>query len=150
MEITKELATQIVTAIYEVVKRDINFIDPDGRIIGSSDQKRIGDFHQAGAYAAKEKKRMIVDEEHPFEGARPGINYPIFLENQVLGVIGITGDPKELDAYGFLITKITEVFLKEQKLNEELLSKDRALQYLIQSLIHGDLKDPERMKDLME
>ena len=70
MEITKELATQIVTAIYEVVKRDINFIDPDGRIIGSSDQKRIGDFHQAGAYAAKEKKRMIVDEEHPFEGAR--------------------------------------------------------------------------------
>ena len=150
MEITKELAAQIVTAIYEVVKRDINFIDPDGRIIGSSDQKRIGDFHQAGAYAAKEKKRMIVDEEHPFEGARPGINYPIFLENQVLGVIGITGDPKELDAYGFLITKITEVFLKEQKLNEELLSKDRALQYLIQSLIHGDLKDPERMKDLME
>ena len=59
MEITKELATQIVTAIYEVVKRDINFIDPDGRIIGSSDQKRIGDFHQAGAYAAKEKKRMM-------------------------------------------------------------------------------------------
>lgn len=150
MEITKELASQIVTAIYEVVKRDINFIDPSGRIIGSSDRKRIGDFHQAGAYAAKEKKRMIVDEEHPFEGAKPGINYPIFLENQVLGVIGITGDPKELDAYGFLITKITEVFLKEQKLNEELLSKDRALQYLIQTLIHGDLKDSERLKDLIE
>ena len=27
MEITKELAAQIVTAIYEVVKRDIIFID---------------------------------------------------------------------------------------------------------------------------
>ena len=86
MEITKELAAQIVTAIYEVVKRDIKFdLIRDGRIIGSSDQKRIGDFHQAGAYAAKEKKRMIVDEEHPFEGARPGINYPIFLENRGIG-----------------------------------------------------------------
>mgnify|MGYP000532608332 FL=1 len=41
------------------------------------------------------------------------------MDQQVLGVIGITGEPDVVSQYGFLLTKICEVFLKEYGLNEE-------------------------------
>ena len=42
MEISKKLASQIVEAVYEVVKKDTNLIQPSGLIIGSTDRSRIG------------------------------------------------------------------------------------------------------------
>lgn len=149
MEISHKLAAQIVTAICDVVKKDINLIDISGVIIGSTDARRIGQFHAAGAAAVRGNSPVIVDELHPFEGARPGINYPIFLEDNAIAAIGITGDSTELSPYGFLITKITEVFLKEQKINEELSSKHRALHYLITSLIYNDVKNRSQINALL-
>lgn len=150
MEITKELAAQIVDAIYEVVKKDINLIDASGVIIGSTDQSRIGDFHEAGAYVVAHNEAVSVDDRHPFRGAKNGINYPIAIDGKVLAAIGITGNPEMLKAYGFLIIKITEVFLKEKQLNEEKLDKNRALHYLITSLIYGDSRDRLQLDALIE
>lgn len=149
MEISKNLASQIVEAVYEVVKKDTNLIQPSGLIIGSTDSSRIGTYHAAGAYAIKQGIPVYVDPEHPFQGARGGINYPIFLDTQAIAAIGITGNPEELKAYGFLITKITEVFLKEQKLNQEMLSKDRALHYLITSLIYNNIPNQTQFDALI-
>lgn len=150
MNISKALASRIVDAVYEVVKKDTNLINPSGIIIGSTDKKRIGTFHAAGAYAASHGVPVFVDTDHPFKGAKDGINYPIFLENNAIAVIGITGDPEELKPFGFLITKITEVFLKEQQLDQELLSETRALQYLITSLIHGSIRNQDQLEHLLE
>lgn len=150
MEISSTLASQIVHAVHEVVKKDINLINPDGIIIGSTDPQRIGVFHAAGAHAVRNAVPVFVDEEHPFEGARNGINYPIFLNDTPIAAIGITGSPGELKAYGFLVTKITEVFLKEQQLNEEMMSETRALHYLITSLIRGNIQNFRQLEPLME
>ncbi|QDW72575.1 hypothetical protein FND36_00065 [Lachnospiraceae bacterium KGMB03038] len=150
MEISKALAMQIVHAIYEVVKKDTNLISPSGMIIGSTDPDRIGSFHAAGAYALETASPVFVDESHPFQGSKSGINYPIFLDGTPIAVIGITGQPKELKSYGFLITKITEVFLKEQQLNEEMLSESRALQYVITSLIYQNIQNMEQLTLLLK
>ena len=90
MEVSKTLAAQIVHAVYEVVKTDTNLISPSGHIVGSTDPDRIGSFHAAGAYAAKTGAPVFVNEAHPFEGAKPGINYPIFLNHAPIAVIGLT------------------------------------------------------------
>ena len=150
MEVSKTLAAQIVHAVYEVVKTDTNLISPSGHIVGSTDPDRIGSFHAAGAYAAKTGAPVFVDEAHPFEGAKPGINYPIFLNHAPIAVIGLTGDPEALKPFGFLITKITEVFLKEQQLNEEMASESRALHYLITSLIYDRIQDPDQFQLLLD
>lgn len=150
MEVSKTLAAQIVHAVYEVVKTDTNLISPSGHIVGSTDPDRIGSFHAAGAYAAKTGAPVFVDEAHPFEGAKPGINYPIFLNHAPIAVIGLTGDPEALKPLGFLITKITEVFLKEQQLNEEMASESRALHYLITSLIYDRIQDPDQFQLLLD
>lgn len=149
MEISKKLAAQIVDAVYEVVKKDTNLISPSGRIIGSTDHARIGTHHAAGAHAIASGSPVFVDDAHPFEGSRAGINYPIFLEERAIAAIGITGDPQELKPFGFLITKITEVFLKEQQLNQEMLSESRALHYLITSLIHDNIENQKQLDGLI-
>ncbi|MGL6201653.1 MAG: CdaR family transcriptional regulator [Lachnospiraceae bacterium] len=149
MEISSQLANQITAAIYEVVKNDINLINQDGIIISSTNPKRIGTFHQAGAESIRSGQPVIVTADNTKEGTQRGINYPIFLEDAPIAAVGITGNPDELHQFGFLITKITEVFLKEQQLNEEMISESRALHYVISSLIHGDTKNHKRIESLM-
>lgn len=149
MQISKKLASQIVIAISEVVKSDINLINSSGMIIGSTDEKRIGTFHAAGYQAVHTGLPVTVDGRHPFAGAKAGINYPIILAGSPLAAIGITGCPDDLEQFGFLITKITEVFLKEQQLNEEMLSESRLLHYLITSLIYDNMQNPKQVEDLL-
>lgn len=150
MQLSDGLANQIVHAIHEVVKRDTNLIAPSGKIIASTDPDRIGTIHTAGAFAVQKGLPVFVDEAHPFQGAKPGINYPIFLDHTPIAAIGITGPPEELKAYGFLITKISEVFFKEQHLSEEFLSETRAIHYLVTSLIYNNIQDPSRLRLLLD
>lgn len=150
MELSKQLASQIVNAVYEVVGNDINFINASGIIIGSTAPQRIGTYHEAGCQAVKSGHLVLVDKEHSFRGAQDGINYPIFLNGTPIAVIGITGNPEELKQFGFLVTKITEVFLKEQQLNEELLSENRSLHYLVTSLIYDNIQNPRQLESLLD
>lgn len=150
MEISRQLAAQIVSAVYDVVGSDINLINASGVIIGSTNPKRIGSFHEAGFRAIQEKRPVFVNSRHQFKGTHEGINYPIFLEDSPIAVIGITGNPDELKQFGFLITKITEVFLKEQQLNEEMLSESRSLHYLITSLIYDHIQNPKQLEVLLK
>lgn len=150
MEITPNLAGQITAAVSEVVKNDINLINQKGIIIGSTRPERIGSYHEAGARAIETGSPITVDQDALYEGTHKGINYPIYFENNPIAAIGITGNPEELEKFGFLITKITEVFLKEQQLSEEMLSENRSLHYIITSLIHSDIKDPDRLHTLLE
>ncbi len=150
MELSKQIAEQIVKAVYEVVGNDINLIDASGFIIGSTDKNRVGTFHEAGYAAVENQKPVYVDKQHVFQGAKNGINYPIFLEGVPIASIGITGDPSKLAQFGFLITKITEVFLKEQLLNEELLSENRSLHYLITSLIYDHTQNLKQLDFLLK
>ena len=150
MEISKNLADQIVNAIFEVVHKNTNLIDPYGIIIGSTDTERIGTYHAAGAYAIEHGVPVFVDKAHPFQGSKNGINHPIFLNDRAIAAIGITGEPEELKQFGFLITKITEVFLKEQEIDREMASRSRALQYFITSLIYDNIRNPHQLDALMK
>lgn len=150
MELSKQLASQIVKAIYEVVGNDINLINASGIIIGSTNAGRIGTFHEAGYEAIKSRTPVFADDDHNFKGTQNGINYPIFLEGTPVAVIGITGKPDELKQFGFLITKITEVFLKEQQLNEELLSENRSIHFLVTSLIYDNIQNQKQLENLLE
>ena len=150
MMLSKQLACQIVEAVHAVVGNDINLINSSGIIIGSTNQQRIGTFHEAGYEVVKTGVPISVEEGHRFQGALNGINYPIFLEETPIAAIGITGNPEELKRFGFLITKITEVFLKEQQINEELISEKRSLQYLITSIIYDNIQNTKQMELLIK
>lgn len=130
------VAMQIVIAISQVVEKDINFINKEGIIIASTNEKRIGTFHEIGYKVVKSKETMMIDKDDVFEGTRKGINYPIIIDQQVIGVIGITGEPKKLMKYGFLASKITEIFIKEDQLMATYESRKKLIQHMMNKCIY--------------
>ena len=147
VRITDELAQQIVDSAKAVIGWNINFIDRHGRIMASTDEKRIGTYHKVGAAAARLRQVQTVHENRPEDGVSKGVNYPIIMDRQVLGVIGITGEPEVVSQYGFLLTKICEVFLKEYGLNEEAFSEQEYRSRQVMALIYHDRDTMQQMAD---
>lgn len=143
------LGQQIVDAVREVVDQDINFINADGIIIASTDAKRVGGFHEAGYEVAHKRKMIIVSEDEAFEGAKTGVNYPIIIEGQVMGVIGITGEPRKIMKYGFLASKITEIFIKEAQLMGSYESRKTMIGYFMNLCIYEKAVKAQVIKDMM-
>ena len=90
MFISEAAACSIVREIREITGRNINIMDQDGVIVASTDPQRVGQRH-AGACQVLEQglASLVVQEDEPRpDGARRGINLPICLDGQTVGVIG--------------------------------------------------------------
>ncbi|MGL4735837.1 MAG: CdaR family transcriptional regulator [Cellulosilyticaceae bacterium] len=143
------LASQIVDAVGEVVDKDINFINPMGMIIASTDSSRIGAFHEIGYEVAKSRKMIAVSGNESYEGTKMGVNYPIVIGQEVFGVIGITGDPKQVMQYGFLASKISEIFIKEARLLGSIESRKTMIGNLMNLCIYEVDAKAEIIHDMM-
>lgn len=150
LNINKNLAQEIVDAVSTVVDRDINFIDKNGIIIGSTKKERLDLFHEAGYEAIKTGNYITVEREEQYKGSKEGINYPIKINEVPIGVIGITGNPKEVSKFGFLITKITEVFIKEQQLNYKYEVDKQKIRYVVKSLIYNEIESRNDIELILE
>lgn len=113
MEIDPHIASTIVENIKGAISHDINFFDTNGHIIASTDSSRIDTDHAAARLAARTRQSVAVDAEHPFAGARDGINVPVMHGDSVIAVIGITGNRAEVEPFGNVIKKMTEILVRE-------------------------------------
>ena len=143
-------AQEIVDAVKEVVDKNINFIDINGIIIASTDKERINTFHEAGYKCICSMKNITVNEDNEYKGAKKGINYPILINNNAIGSIGITGNPDEVSRFGFLVTKITEIFFKEQQLNYKYEADKHRINYVVKSLIYDSVEDKKEIETILE
>lgn len=149
-KISSNLAQEIVNAVKEVVDKNINFIDKNGIIIGSTDKNRLNTFHQAGYNAIRTLTNVAVEDNDEYEGSKKGINYPIKINNNAIGAIGITGDPSEISKLGFLVTKITEVFIKEKQLNYTHELDKQRIGHVLKALIYNDIEDRHEIENILE
>lgn len=120
MKINTGLAQEIANKVMKVIPYNVNIMDEIGLIIGSGDQKRIGTYHQ-GAVAAIEQE-AIVSIYDTKGGAKPGVNIPIHFRNQIIGVIGISGDPTIVNPFAELVRITAELLI-----NQEFLFKERRI-----------------------
>ncbi|QRG68078.1 CdaR family transcriptional regulator [Brevibacillus choshinensis] len=143
MKLKKFLADKIVSRTMEVTQLNINVMDKDGIIISSSDDKRINTFHEAArqVIASGEEIVLTASESRKWTGTRPGINMPIFFDTEIVGVIGISGSPREVIPFGKAVRMMTEMMLQQAYLTEQMAMEERSLNFLIQDIISGTL-DP--------
>lgn len=148
--IGKDLATQIVQTVKDVCGQDVNFIDASGTIFASTDEKRIGTFHEIGQKVARTGTPIEVDTDNDYLGTHKGINLPIYHNYALLAVIGITGAPDEVRKYAHLAERITRLLIRERELGA--LSKNQAEQrhYLIDALIRNDTSNQDYRNHLLE
>lgn len=150
MNISKNLAKQIVEAIKQICGYDINFIDKEGIVIASTDENRIGNFHEAGQKAIKTRSTIIVENINTYLGVKKGINIPIFINDIPIAAVGVTGEPKEVSKYIFLSTKITEIFLNENLLKENLSNKTNQIDYIMQTYLYNQKEKFIYAKNLLK
>ena len=140
-KIDRELAEQIVNTIKDVCDHDINFIAPSGIILASTDSSRVGTFHEIGQQAAASGSVLEVTEDNNFSGTKQGINLPLYHNEHLLAVIGITGIPDKVRSYAYLAERITNLLIREQELNQ--YSRADKKHFVIQSLIRNETDNQE-------
>lgn len=125
MHISKTSAKEIVDEISRLVKQNVNLMNEQGIIIASCDKERIGQFHEGAFKIITEKlDEYYINDERSTETARKGLNLPLELDGEIVGVVGITGSYDEVINQGRLLKKMTEILLQEHRRSyHQLLDK---------------------------
>lgn len=134
MKISSTLAQKIVNKLKATLNHQVNFINMDGFIIASSDKNRIDTFHEGATIVIKTKKQLFIKYDGQYEGTKAGINLPIYFENEIIGVIGLTGS-HEIEKYAQILKSMTEILIKEAYLNVASFQKRFKQRLLIESLL---------------
>ncbi|MCH1983047.1 helix-turn-helix domain-containing protein [Ruminococcus sp. OA3] len=122
MLLSRQNAQRIVQELNDVISHKINMMDDAGIIVASSDPERVGEYHEgAGRILKLGKKELIVHRDGEYDGCKEGVNYPIVIQGQTIGVIGITGPHREAVKYGQIIQRITGILLREMLIKEQKL-----------------------------
>lgn len=141
MYISKRSAVYIVHEISKIIGQKINVMNDKGIIIASSDMERIGSLHTAARELVETGLQEIVvksDSEYP--GARPGTNLAINFQNEIVGVIGVTGPYQEVAKYGQIIKKMTEILILDQYYTEQREIDNRIIDRYLHEWMFGDTK----------
>lgn len=113
MNLDPQIAETIVTNLKDVINHEINLFNTTGTIIASTDRSRIGTTHEGAHLAIETQRTVSIDSEHQFRGARNGINVPVMFQGAAVAVIGITGERAEVEPFGNVIKKMTEILIRE-------------------------------------
>lgn len=113
MDLDPQIAETIVANLKDIIQHEINLFDTTGTIIASTDRTRIGTSHDGARLAISTRDTVCIDSEHEFKGAKHGINAPVLFNGSVVAVIGITGERTEVEPFGNVIKKMTEILIRE-------------------------------------
>lgn len=130
MILSQSLAEKIIMEVRKVLKENVIVVGKDGIIMASTDPVRIGTFHE-GAYnvvQSGEKLDIHAEDVKRLKGVKQGVNLPIRFNNDVIGVIGITGVPNEVSHHGDLLRRMTELLIQENYVREQMEWRERSLQ----------------------
>lgn len=142
MYISKEVARDIIKEIRPFINFNINIMDGTGLIIASTNENRENTHHEGAKRLINEHlDSLIVEEDNLYEGCMKGINLPIYFANQVVGVIGITGEPAETIKYGQILQKMTEMLIYENFNSIQRINKENSNLLLVNDIIHGNFQD---------
>ncbi|ABI39587.1 transcriptional regulator, CdaR family [Shewanella sp. MR-4] len=143
----QHIAKQIVSRTMKIIGHNINVMNGQGVILGSGDPKRIGSTHEGALLAIAQNRNVELSEEvaSGLHGVKPGINLPLHYQGQIIGVIGITGDPAELTHYGELLKMTAEMIVEQANQQDQLQWENRQREEFILQLIKAQTDDDEQL-----
>lgn len=120
MLISVKQMQNIVEELEGIIQKNINIMDEKGCIIASSDPSRIGTYHSGAQQVISEKlDELVICDQDEYAGAKNGINLPIIIEGEIVGVVGITGVKEEVQTLGKIIQKMTKILIMDNYQNNQ-------------------------------
>jgi carbohydrate diacid regulator len=145
--LTHSLAQEVAEETAAVTGLGILITDQAGIVIGSSDPKRVGTFHEASVdvVRTREPATHTAKQASALRGVRPGLTAPIVVDGQAVGTVGITGSPARVRRFGPVVRRHTEILLEESAALQTRLLRERAIEDLLHDIAsyNPELVEPE-------
>lgn len=141
-----KIAQEIVNATMTVINnRNINIMNTDGIIIASGEKSRVNTFHKGAFDVIKTGKTIDIYPEHvhEYEGAKEGVNMPLVINNRVIGVVGVHGNPDEVRIITKLVKTYVELAVDQSLISEDLKAVKDLKSQLIRKLIYDNASNIE-------
>lgn len=118
-ELDRALAQDIVDRAMAILPCNVNVMDSQGLIMGSGEPGRVDSRHEGAQLVLSNRRIVEIDSQLALclKGVQPGINLPLMHDEQLIGVLGLTGEPEKLRTYAELL-RMTAEMLVEQKCRE--------------------------------
>lgn len=135
-KLSKKQAQTIVDRMMKDIPYNINIMNHTGIIIGSGNPKRIGSVHHGAVKAIKQGHTVEINEDEEF--AKKGINVPIDLNGEIVGVVGISGEVAETKPFGNLLKSAVILLINQSIALEKETSKNSLKQEFFHLMINVD------------
>ncbi|HEO8420680.1 CdaR family transcriptional regulator [Niallia sp. FSL W8-0635] len=118
MKLSKQIAEKVAKEMMNIIPYNINLMNEKGIIFGSGDKKRIGTLHKGASKVLVTQKIYEVYMEE--ESMKPGVNEPIVINDEIIGVIGITGHPDEVRPFSKLVGATAKLLIEQESVNKKM------------------------------
>lgn len=135
-EMTHNQAQTIVDRMMKDIPYNINIMDRTGKIIGSGNKGRIGTLHHGALKAIKQRKIVEIHKDEEF--VKKGINLPIELNGNIVGVVGISGEVKETRPFGNILKSAVILLINQSIALEKENLKNNLKQEFFNLIINPD------------
>lgn len=127
--ISTEIAEQIKNTLAEYLGEDVHVVGDGGIIIATTQPERLGTRHEGAA--------KLVTGEIPFthingktaekmSGVQAGFGVPIVVDDNIVGAIGVSGEPCQVKPYAQLAASFAHLIIKNNMLEQALLQQVEA------------------------
>lgn len=139
-------ARQIVQRAMSIIHHSVNVMDSNGVIIASGNASRLYQRHEGAILALTENRVVEIDAAtaRNLKGVQPGINLPLSYRNQLVGAIGISGDPAQVRAYAELVKMAAELMVEQAAMLDQHQWEKRYREELANQLLQGQSEPGSR------
>ncbi len=146
MQLSLQNAQRIIDEIGGIVKQKVNIIDERGFIIASTDESRVGQFHEGASRVIKNNlPELYITPEESTISSRAGLNLPIRYHGEVVGVIGLTGEYEQVSPFGKIVQKMTELLIQENIEQKNKRLDRRVLNRFLEDWVLGNATQPPQV-----
>ncbi len=110
-QLTNKQAQHIVDKMMKDIPYNINIMNEKGIIIGSGNKDRIGTSHSGAVQALRLGRMITITEDNKYE--KKGTNEPIVIDQKMVGVIGISGEPDEVIPFCKLVKSTVSLLIEQ-------------------------------------
>jgi carbohydrate diacid regulator len=130
------LAQQIANEITDVIGHNVLITDESGIVLGSGDESRVGQFHEASVEVVRSRRTMAhsTEDVRDLIGTLPGVTIPLVIDDKVVGTIGLSGSPDEVVQFGLVVKRQTEILMQEAARIGTRIMHERATAELLREI----------------
>ncbi|MQT73661.1 sugar diacid recognition domain-containing protein [Pseudomonas helleri] len=147
-ELDHDLAQDIVDRAMAILPYNVNVMDSQGLILGSGEPERINTRHEGAQLVLANGRVVEIDTQTAkhLKGVQPGINLPLLLDQRLIGVLGLTGEPELLRTYAELVRMTAEMLVGQRHQQAEQQWRRQRCDDLV-ALLLSDAGDSPRLID---